>query len=106
MKLLKAKFLIQLIDGAPQKFLEVEGYVDEKGRFGFHHTETKKWWVAADLSSGMLIFRAKTRKECTEFVEQHQGKIVAAKGSELYHMALRNIVAYKKNLIENEKSPD
>ena len=100
MKLKKATFTIQLIDGAPQKFLEVEGYIDETNRFGFHHTETKKWWVATDLASGMLITRAKTRKECVDFVENHLGKIVAAKGSEEFHTALRNMTAYKKALSE------
>lgn len=59
----------------------VEGWVDETNTIGFHKTIKGKW-VATDIPSGIRITTGKTRKECAEFIETNQDKLIGARNGD------------------------
>ena len=90
MKFTKGSFYIQQIPEAENKFELRSGWIS--GDYGFY--KSGKIWSATDIASGMLIYRATTRRECVEFIENNVDKIEKAKTQEKYIAAINDMLKF------------
>lgn len=82
-------------------FIEKTGWIDETGTYGFYSFRRPSGntflWVATDLSSGLRITTAKTRKECVEWIEKNLDLINYKKKQNEYRIAVERLNKYEAN---------
>lgn len=82
MRFHKGIFPIRMIEGYDIPVDVVSGWINEDNTIGFH--KISKGWAATDLDSGLRIYKAKTRKDCAEWINAQEDKIEQRKLETLY----------------------